>query len=283
MDPRKHLKYSFCYKKLGFEPAEFKICLSSKVDKLLESFGLRGVETVKGKAIKDVREQVCLQGSNQYLAGRQREGGPSFDFPHSMRYEDDIPDPNPVQRRQTYKKNKIRNKNYHEEQRRLFKDILRQEFQELFPFIIIDERGFLSSSVSGREIKATEFCNIIDEISANFLNKNLKTPGARDHDMLSTYWRTKLESVSASCKRILQNRMAVVGSIDNDLMDQGGYRMWSDHVKVIVSFAALMVVAKMIIAVDDRHRNIDPSLIVLIIIVLFVLCQLCLPNQSHHK
>ena len=122
MDLRKHLKYSFSYKKLGFEPVEFKICLSSKVDKLLESFDLRGVETVKTKAINDVRDQVCIQGSNQYLAGRQREGGL---FPHSTRYEDDIPDPNPVQRRQTRTKNKIRNKNYHEEQRRLFKDILR--------------------------------------------------------------------------------------------------------------------------------------------------------------
>ena len=73
--------------------------------------------------------------------------------------------------------------------------------------------------------------------------------------------------------------MAVVGSIDNDLMDQGGYRMWSDYVKVIVSFAALMVVAKMIIAVNNRDRNIDPSLILLpIVIVFFVLCKLCLPN-----
>ena len=171
MDPRKHLKYSFSYKKLGFEPVEFKICLSSKVDKLLESFDLRGVETVKGKAINDVREQVCIQRSNQYLASRQREGR-LFDFPHLTRYEDDIPEPNPVQRRQTRTKNKIRTKNYHEEQRRLFKDILRQEFQELFPFIAINEKGFLSSSVSGREMKATEFCNVIDEISANFLNKN---------------------------------------------------------------------------------------------------------------
>ena len=280
MDLRKHLKYSFSYKKLGFEPAEFKICLSSKVDKLLESFDLRGVETVRGKAINDVREQVCIQRSNQYLASRQREGR-LFDFPHLTRYEDDIPEPNPVQRRQTRTKNKIRTKNYHEEQRRLFKDILRQEFQELFPFIVTDERGFLSSYVSGREIKATEFCNVIDEISANFLNQNLKTHGAQGQDGLSTYWRTKLESVSESCQRILQNRMAVVGSIDNDLMDQGGYRMWSDHVKVIVSFAALMVVAKMIIAVDDRDRYIDPWLFLIMMIVFFVL--FCLPQQSQRK
>lgn len=111
----------------------------------------------------------------------------------------------------------------------------------------------------------------------------MKTHGAQGHDGLSTYWRTKLESVSESCQRILQNRIAVVGSIDNDLMDQGGYRMWSDHVKVIVSFAALMVVAKMIIAVDDRDRNIDPSLIFLIMIGFFVLCRLFFPNQSYHK
>ena len=280
MDPRKHLKYSFSYKKLGFEPAEFKICLLSKVDKLLESFDLRGVETVKRKAINDVREQVCIRGSNQCLTSRQREGR-LFDFPHLTRYEDDIPDPNPVQRRLTRTKNKIRNKNYHEEQRRLFKDILRQEFQELFPFIVTDEKGFLSSSVSEREIKATEFCNVIDEISANFLNKNLKTHGAQGHDGLSTYWRTKLESVSESCQRILQNRMAVVGSIDNDLMDQGGYRMWSDHVKVIVSFAALMVVAKMIISVDDRDRFIDPRFFLIMIFVFFVL--FCLPQQSQRE
>ena len=280
MDPRKHLKYSFSYKKLGFEPAEFKICLSSKVDKLLESFDLRGVETVKRKAINDVREQVCIRGSNQCLTSRQREGR-LFDFPHLTRYEDDIPDPNPVLRRLTRTKNKIRNKNYHEEQRRLFKDILRQEFQELFPFIVTDEKGFLSSSVSEREIKATEFCNVIDEISANFLNKNLKTHGAQGHDGLSTYWRTKLESVSESCQRILQNRMAVVGSIDNDLMDQGGYRMWSDHVKVIVSFAALMVVAKMIISVDDRDRFIDPRFFLIMIFVFFVL--FCLPQQSQRE
>ena len=109
----------------------------------------------------------------------------------------------------------------------------------------------------------------------------MKTHGAQGHDRLSTYWRTKLESVSESCRRILQNRMAVVGSIDNDLMDQGGYRMWIDHVKVIVSFAALMVVAKMIIAVDDRGRFINPRLFLIVMIVFFVL--FCLPQQSQRK
>ena len=69
MDPRKHLKYSFSYKKPGFEPAEFKICLSSKVDKLLESFDLRGVETVKGKAINDVRDTKTIFQSQTQSRG----------------------------------------------------------------------------------------------------------------------------------------------------------------------------------------------------------------------
>ena len=52
--------------------------------------------------------------------------------------------------------------------------------------------------------------------------------------------------VSQLCKEILSSRLdAAHWSTENDLMDGGNYHKWRAHVMVIISFAALMVVAEM--------------------------------------
>ena len=55
------LRYSFNYNKRGFEPIEFKDCLTSKVDKLLEPINLQQINTIKRQEIDKVKEQVCIR------------------------------------------------------------------------------------------------------------------------------------------------------------------------------------------------------------------------------
>ncbi|KAM7450850.1 hypothetical protein ABFA07_001543 [Porites harrisoni] len=253
------LRYSFNYNKRGFEPIEFKDCLTSKVDKLLEPINLQQINTIKRQEIDKVKEQVCIREDinmkNRNLASRHDE--PNENDLNENNTRDDGNTPmndnvrDSIQEKQRQIKNKLmRKKHYHEEQCKLFKVVLQQEFQEFFPDIIIDERkGYLYRS--GKVLKTTEFCNVIDEISAYFL-KNLETLCPDNHQRFNTRWRSKLESVSESCKRILEYRLAVESNNDNDLMRLGSYKVWSDHVKVIMSFAALMVVVKMSIAKIDE-------------------------------
>lgn len=282
-----NLRYSFNYNKRGFEPIEFKDCLTTKVDKLLEPINLQQINTIKRQEIDKVKEQVCIREDinmkNRNLASRHDE--PNENDLNENNTQDDGNTPmndnvrDSIQEKQRQIQNKLmRKKHYHEEQCKLFKVVLQQEFQEFFPDIIIDERkGYLHRS--GKVLKTTEFCNVIDEISAYFL-KNLETLCPDNYQRFNTRWRSKLESVSESCKRILEYRLAVEWYNDNDLMRLGSYKVWSDHVKVIMSFAALMVVVKMSIAKIDKSVQCK-SLVVLWLNLALALAIYVSINGSH--
>ena len=71
-------------------------------------------------------------------------------------------------------------------------------------------------------------------------------------------WRPTVDfrEVSQLCKQILISRLdAAHWSVGNDLMDDGNYHKWRAHVMVIISFAALMVVAEITLKELEKLRR----------------------------
>ena len=90
-------------------------------------------------------------------------------------------------------------------------------------------------------LTAPEFCNVVDQFSFDFLRDISRMRGDKQ-------WRPTVDfrKVSELSKQILVSRLdAAHWSVKNDLMDDGNYHKWRAHVMVIISFAALMVVAEM--------------------------------------
>ena len=274
------LRYKFMFKKRGLQGNEFEDCLTSKVDKLLEHINIKRIKTLKSEAIKAVRGEICIREnlSNQeldqrnktaianYLRGRpdsESESTSNGFFSDSNRREgrvlrektdtpmrhNDVPVPRGGRRR-----DKLWNQIYHEEQSNLFANHLLtiEELRNLLPGIKVDpdenRRGYLIRhvGVSRNELNCIEFCNVIDEISVFFFKKLRELSLLRFRsETFRQQWETTLKSVSKSCKEILLYRNAVDWCTDNDLMS-GNYNVWKEHLMVMISFSALMVVTKML-------------------------------------
>ena len=277
--PEPRLRYMFMFKKRGLQGNEFKDCLTSKVDKLLEHISLERIETLKSKAIEAVRKEICIRENlsnshldqrNQtaianYLQKRQEsESESNFDqsFSESDRDEERIlrgKKDTPMRHKNVQvprgerRLNKLWNQYYHEDQYNLFSNHLLtiEELRNLFPDIEVDphenRRGYLIRhiGVNRKELNCIDFCDVIDEISVFFFEK-LKELYLHDNcETFRRQWEKTLKSVSESCKTILLYRNAVDWCTDNDLMS-GNYNVWKEHLMVMISFSALMVVTKML-------------------------------------
>ena len=278
--PKPQLRYKFIFKKRGLQGNEFEDCLTSKVDKLLEHINIERIKTLKSKAIKAVRREICIREnlSNPDLDQRNTTAIPNYrrrrpdselesdsngsfsesdwDDERILRGKKDTP----MRHREvqvprgTLRRDKLWNQNYHEEQYNLFSNHLLtiEELRNLLPGIEVDphenRRGYLIRhvGVSRNELNCIEFCNVIDEISVFFFKKlrELSLLGFRG-ETFRQQWETTLKSVSKSCKEILLYRNAVDWCTDNDLMS-GNYNVWKEHLMVMISFSALMVVTEML-------------------------------------
>ena len=131
---------------------------------------------------------------------------------------------------------------YHTKQRELFAGPLQPKihlFRDRGIPIRYDQDGYLFRGE--KMLTAPEFCNVVDQFSADFLKDISRMRG-------DNQWRSIVDfrKVSQLCKEILISRLdATHWSVENDLMDDGNYHQWRAHVMVIISFAALMVVAEM--------------------------------------
>ena len=277
--PKPQLRYKFKFKKRGLQGNEFEDCLTSKVDKLLEGIKLKRIKTLKGDAIKDVRREVCIREnlSNQDLDQRNQtaisnyrrrrqdselESDSDRSFSESdwdderiLRGKKDTP----MRHREvqvprgTLRRDKLWNQNYHEEQYNLFSNHLLtiKELRNLLPDIEVDShenrRGYLIRHVglNRNELNCIELCNVIDEISVFFFKKLRELCLHDNRETFRHQWEMTLNSLSKSCKKILLGRNAVDWCTDNDLMS-GNYNVWKDHVMVMISFSALMVVTEML-------------------------------------
>lgn len=271
------LRHEFKFEKRGLQGNEFEDCLTSKVDKLLEGINLKRIKTLKGDAIKDVRRDVCIR-ENRSKPGldqrptranknfrRKRQNSESesdSDGPFSesgrdqeriLRGKKDTPMRHKeVQVPEGERKLNIKlwNQIYHKEQCNLFSNHLLEikELSNLLPDIRLNRKGYLmrraAAGVSWNELNRIEFCNVIDKISVFFFKK-LGELRPDNRETFRHQWEMTLKSVSKSCKKILLYRNAVDWGIDNNLMSEN-YNVWKDHVTVMISFSALMVVTKML-------------------------------------
>ena len=278
--PEPQLTYMFMFKKRGLQGNEFEDCLTSKVDKLLEGIKLKRIKTLKSNAIKAVRREICIREnlSNSQLDQRNQtaianyrqkrqesesESDSDQSFSESDRDEDRIlrgKKDSPMRHKNVQvprggrRLDKLWNQYYHEEQYNLFSNHLLtiEELRNLLPDDIeVDphenRRGYLIRriGVKTNELNCIEFCNVIDEISVFFFEKLREL---YRHDNCETFrrqWEKTLKSVFESCKTILLYRNAVDWCTDNDLMS-GNYNVWKEHLMVMISFSALMVVTEML-------------------------------------
>ena len=268
-------RHEFKFEKRGLQGNEFEDCLTSKVDKLLEGIKLKRIKTLKGDAIKDVRREVCIRENKSKPGLDQRPTRANKNFRRKRRHSETESDcDRPFSESERDQERILRGKKdtpmrhkevpvpegerkidtlwiqiYHEEQRNLFSNHLleRKELRNLLSGIKLNRKGDLirRAGKNWNELNRIEFCNEIDKISVFFFKKLREHCLFGNHETFRLQWEMTLKSVSKSCKKILLYRNAVDWCIDNDLMSEN-YNVWKDHVMVMISFAALMVVTKML-------------------------------------
>ena len=268
-------RHEFKFAKRGLQGNEFEGCLTSKVDKLLEDIKLKRIKTLKGDAIKDVRREVCIRENKSKPGLDQRPTRANKNFRRKRRHSETESDcDRPFSESERDQERILRGKKdtpmrhkevpvpegerkietlwiqiYHEEQSNLFSNHLleRKELRNLLSDIKLNRKGDLTrrAGKSWNELNCIEFCNEIDKISVFFFKKLRELCLFGNRDTFRLQWEMTLKSVSKSCKKILLYRNAVDWCIDNDLMSEN-YNVWKDHVMVMISFSALMVVTKML-------------------------------------
>ena len=233
----RQLKYNFELQKRGLAPKEFEASLTKKVDGLLESTGLDRREPFIKEIIRKARTEVYgKRRKTNVRPGMNSFGDYAFNGMSSFGV------PSYRQQSQQRRRGQSRKEMYHTKQRELFAGPLQPKihlFRDRGIPIRYDQDGYLFRG--DYMLTAPEFCNVVDQFSSDFLKDISKMRG-------DNQWRSTVDfrEVSQLCKEILISRLdAAHWSVENDLMDDGNYHKWRAHVMVIISFAALMVVAEM--------------------------------------
>lgn len=235
--PTKHLKQlqcSFRVDRSGLDPNEFEAALTSKVDELFKFHGISNIDTsVKQKAVKTVRQQVCVQKRGRHYIRLFDDDGTRDTFSHQH------------QSCNSYVKDKREWKSKcHIKQHQLLTDTLGKKFElvrEKYGNLIVtnhDGQLFFGK----RELKASEFCNVIDLLTADIIKDLSKLK----RENLNTREPTiDFEKVFDLCEDILLDRYTAQQAANNDFMNEDNYQVWKAHVMVMMSFAALMTVTEM--------------------------------------
>ena len=261
--PQSRKEYKTQFLKGGLTPKEFEKCLGKKVELLTSSLPDKTKKLIE-KAKKNVKQQICIRENEtnpHTLDKRYKKSRQNY---HEERILRDGQHPNcrveeTRGQRGVQRSDREWHSRYHEEQHTLFtmpfiQGILWSEFPQIR--LKENQRGYLCN-VSGKQLSTKEFCSVIDHITAD-LGKELSTlsQGHRD-DNYKVQWQQRLGPVSQSCKKISKLRLVLDFCRDNDLMDQTGYEVWRDHLMVMMSFAAMLVVTEAFI--DSLNKNWGPN------------------------
>ena len=183
------------------------------------------------------------------------------------------------QQGQRRRRGQSRKEMYHNKQKELFAGALQPKFQ-LFRDrgipITHDQDGYLFRGE--KKLTAPEFCNVVDQFSADFLNDISRLRGGSQRRPTVDF-----REVSKLCKQILISRLnAAHWSVGNDLMAEGNYHKWRAHVMVIISYAALMVVAEMTLKELEKlgRYGVEGSIFPLLVVGAFFLFFHLLTNLS---
>lgn len=215
--------------------------LTSKVDELLKRCNIEKVETIKKTSVNEVRKNVALRCNKNKQNSLDRRSKSPVKYKEKGFIKDT---------KTTVKKNLTAERReyvemYHNQQHNLFKK-MSSRFPALFGRVQQkeDRKGFLYDN-KGTQFTTTKFVNFIDKITIEFieelknLNVKILTPTAikeKEHDV---------EPIAESCLEIVMLRYLVDMVIDTDLMKSKETERWRNHVSVILSFSALLVVLGM--------------------------------------
>lgn len=203
------------------------------MDELLKESKLKKVKTIKKKSINRVVTEIALR--------RNKGEGHNLD----QRYK------SPTKYKEkglltgtkgTLEKNLIPNldycKNYHDEQYKLF-----DKLPKIFPksgFLTNveqrkDEKGRWFLYRNNKKFTTTQFLNFIDKITLEYIEQlsgiTKKTPD--------------LQTIAESCQTIVMLRYLGNINFDTDFLKDEKTKLWRNHVAIILSFSALLVILEM--------------------------------------
>ena len=224
--------------------SNYKEALTSKVDELLKESDIKKVTTIKKKSIDRVVTDTALR--------RKKDKGRTFD--------DRSKSPNKYKEKGllkgtkgTLEENLMTDLDYHkrchDEQYKLF-----DELSKRFP-----ETGFLTNAEQRKDEKGrwflyrgnkkfttTKFLNFIDKITLEYI-KQLSDIKEKKSD---------IQTIADSCQTIVMVRYLDNINSDTDFMKDKETKLWRNHVAVILSFAALLVILEMMkLKLNQRKSN----------------------------
>lgn len=224
------LAYDFKFCKLGLEPSEYRQYLKSKVDRLVQGQPINIIELTKD-SIGKVLKEVCVRQINSEKDSRMDKRykiAQKYITEKYLRSMDDTfwkNNEDSKGQRGTVEKKKIWVAYYHDTQKTLWTE----------PCVKSRIRAVDVKKILEMKMSTVEFCNTIDELAADIISS---TPSTLD--------KTQLEKVFKLCGFIVRGRTAVDWAVENDFLLKG-FDVWKRHVLVVISFAALMVVADIMI------------------------------------
>lgn len=230
--------------------------LTDKVDKLLNHCDVKKVKTIKDKSIKGVlRDTVLRINTTKPHNIDQRSKSPTNYQQEGFLKGTDGP----------LKNNLIPDLDlgvrYHDEQYNLFK-----ELSNRFPGTSFltntkqekDENGSWFLYRNGKKFTTIKFLNFIDKITLKYIEElkvldvALLTPNGIEEK------ERDLEPIAKTCEKIVMARYLGNITSDTDFMKVEKTKLWRNHVAVILSFAALLVILRMFklkLRLDARKKQ----------------------------
>ena len=230
--PEQDLKYPVELRKLELRPNELKELIDRKVKAIWGAD--RNLTTEIRKSLKKVKKNLCRR-TNLTDPSKSDARRPAANECYQLTDAAPNQTSSPAQARKD-KPNLTADlgKAYHDDQDMLF-DLLKE-----------DGKLHLDLSWSGGHLKigkhylsTVTFCNTLDEATHIFLNEEkVEETGSITTAMDQ---RKKLLKILESCNDIFTARAYGGGAIEDDILNENNYKKWKTHVKILASFAALIV------------------------------------------
>lgn len=222
------LAFEFKFEKLGLEPNEYKQCLTSKVDSLVQNQSIK-IKNLTKRSIPKVLKEVCVRQITS-------EENPRMDQRYKITkkyikegYLRNVNDTFWKYNNETKGKRGVKKKKdewvekYHDDQKKLLTaTCLASRF---------DARDV--QRILKREMSTEACCNAIDKVTATLIRSDL-----------SKLDKKEVEKVFELCGFNVRGRTAVDWAVENNLFHKN-YFVWRNHILMVMSLAALMVVADM--------------------------------------
>lgn len=231
--------------KKGLEPKEFSFLLKSKMEKLLVDTAHLVQNSMITKSIDDVKKRCCIRenitGSGQ-LDGRRSPANAGM-HNEGLIPTDQLSSPSSIQRQPrgqgAQNPSTAVRSGYHVDQCSLFLELQRQNKLDSN----FDPSGYLSEA-NGQHCTTEGMCNILDGITRTYIEefKDLPNSAASGYSQTSIQRdRESIRNIFDFCISVVRGRIYQDWAVENDIMSEDGYKQWREHVWVLMSFAALLV------------------------------------------